>query len=61
MALSQYKFVGIRKNGSVATIVENGINEKDARKKANKVFKTITECRRITDVINEPAEVQASS
>jgi hypothetical protein len=61
MALGQYKFVGIRKNGSVATLVENGNSEKEARSKAKKKLKTITECRRIEDVINEGADSLASA
>jgi hypothetical protein len=61
MALGQYKFVGIRKNGSVASFVENGNSEKEARGKAKKKLKTITECRHIGDVINEGADSQASA
>lgn len=61
MALGQYKFVGIRKNGSVATLIEDGKTEKDARQKAKKTLKTITECRRLGDIISEDSVVQVSA
>ncbi|MFK4132477.1 hypothetical protein ACI2KR_09380 [Pseudomonas luteola] len=60
MALGQFEFVGIKKNGTVGKLVLEGSSDKALRSEAKKQFKTITQVRRLKDVVNGSAE-QASA